>query len=103
MIPEITSYSSYLKQNTQNYKLHVCSHIFNIIIHSGSPHNAISICLVRLAEVKVLVLNPDVVPDYQKCLDIVKRDNLCFSCQGNHKVVSHCNSKFQCKNCKHQC
>ena len=39
-----------------------------------------------------------VVTDYQKRLDVVKRENLCFNCLGKHKI-SQCNSKFRCKHC----
>ena len=32
---------------------------------------------------------------------IVYKANLCFNCLGNHKV-SQCNSKYQCKHCRHK-
>ena len=41
------------------------------------------------------------VTDYQKRLDIVKKENLCFNCLGKHKI-SQCNSKFRCKRCSHK-
>ena len=39
-----------------------------------------------------------VVTDYQKRLDVVKRENLCFKYLGKRKI-SQCNSRFRCKNC----
>ena len=43
--------------------------------------------------------NCDVVTDYQKRLDIVKENNLCFNCLAHHRV-SQCPSKFRCRKCK---
>ena len=39
------------------------------------------------------------VTDQQKRLDMVKKENLCFSCLGRHRVVQ-CKSKSRCKRCK---
>lgn len=41
------------------------------------------------------------VTDYQKRLEIIHKASLCFNCLGNHKV-SQCNSKFQCRQCRHK-
>lgn len=41
----------------------------------------------------------ETVTDYQKRIDIVKRDNLCFNSLAHHKV-SHCQSRFRCRKCK---
>ena len=38
------------------------------------------------------------VTDYQKRLEIVKKDNLCFNCLGHHKA-SKCQSIKRCVNC----
>ena len=38
----------------------------------------------------------NIVTDYQKRLEIVKKTNICFNCLGHHKV-SQCGSKFRCK------
>ena len=43
--------------------------------------------------------NCDVVTDYQKRLEIVKENKLCFNCLAHHKV-SQCTSKFRCRKCK---
>ena len=43
--------------------------------------------------------NCDVVTDYQKRLDIVKENNLCFNCLAHHKVAQ-CPSRFRCRKCK---
>ncbi|XP_006825219.1 uncharacterized protein LOC102808985 [Saccoglossus kowalevskii] len=40
-----------------------------------------------------------VVTDYNKCLEIIKRDRLCFNCLGKHKVTD-CQSKFSCRACR---
>ena len=42
--------------------------------------------------------NCQTVTDYQKRLEIVKKDNLCFNCLGNHKA-SKCQSRNRCVNC----
>ena len=39
------------------------------------------------------------VTDYQKGLEIVKDNSLCFNCLGRHKVTQ-CPSKFRCRRCK---
>ena len=38
------------------------------------------------------------VTDYQKRLEIIKKENLCFNCLGHHKA-SKCRSKNRCTNC----
>ena len=38
------------------------------------------------------------VTDYQKRLEIIKKENLCFNCLGHHKA-SKCQSKNRCTNC----
>ena len=43
----------------------------------------------------------NVVTDYQKRLEIVKKANICFNCLGHHKI-SQCGSNFRCKRCKHK-
>ena len=43
----------------------------------------------------------NIVTDYQKHLEIVKKTNICFNCLGHHEV-SQCGSKFCCKKCKHK-
>ena len=43
--------------------------------------------------------NCNVVTDYQKQLDIVKENTLCFNCLARHRV-SQCPSKFRCRKCK---
>ena len=42
--------------------------------------------------------NCDVVTDYQKRLNIVKENNLCFSCLAHHRVAQ-CPSRFRCRKC----
>ena len=42
--------------------------------------------------------NCQTVTDYQRRLEIVKKDNLCFNCLGHHKA-SKCQSKNHCVNC----
>ena len=41
----------------------------------------------------------EIVTDYQRRLDIVKKGKLCYNCLAHHKV-SQCTSKFRCKRCK---
>ena len=41
----------------------------------------------------------EVVTDYQRHLDIVKKGKLCYNCLAHHKV-SQCTSKFRCTKCK---
>ena len=41
----------------------------------------------------------DVVTDYQKRLEIIKENKLCFNCLAHHRV-SQCPSKFRCRKCK---
>ena len=41
----------------------------------------------------------EVITDYQKRLDMVKKGNLCYNCLAHHKV-SQCISRFHCKKCK---
>ena len=41
----------------------------------------------------------EVVTDYQRRLDIVKKGKLCYNCLAHHKV-SQCTSRFRCKKCK---
>ena len=41
----------------------------------------------------------EVITDYQRRLDIVKKGNLCFNCLAHHKVAQ-CTSRFRCKKCK---
>ena len=41
----------------------------------------------------------EVVTDYQKWLDIVKRGKLCYNCLAHHKI-SQCTSRFRCRKCK---
>ena len=42
----------------------------------------------------------EVVTDYQRRLDIVKKGKLCYNCLAHHKV-SQCTSKFRCRKRKH--
>ena len=45
--------------------------------------------------------NCEVAKDQQKRLGIIKRDRLCINCLGHHRM-SHCNSKYRCRNCGHK-
>ena len=41
----------------------------------------------------------DKIVDHQKCIDFIKKKNICFNCFGHHKA-SRCNSKYRYKHCK---
>ena len=41
----------------------------------------------------------EVITDSQKCLEVVKREKLCYNCLAHHKV-SECRSKHRCNKCK---
>ena len=42
----------------------------------------------------------DAVKDTQKCIDIVRRNMLCFNCLGRHKISLQ--SKYHCQLCNHR-